>query len=92
MNEKQFTNKPVVSVIKIGTIIEGSGVSERAQVLLCKPVQGMPHCTIVMCFAPKSVYHPYVVWTYNETTGSCNSGDYYRTMSEAAIKFGKREW
>lgn len=92
MNEKQFRNSPVVSVVKIGTIIEGKGASEKAQVLLCKPVENMPHCTIIMCLAPKSVYHPYVVWTYNELTGSCNSGDYFRTMSEAAIKFGKRTW
>jgi hypothetical protein len=82
----------IVSVVSPGTILQGKGVSEGAEVLYCKPCVSSPHCTIVMCHAPKSTYHPYVVWTYNELTGFCNSGNYYATRTEAYDRFIERTW
>jgi hypothetical protein len=85
-------SNPIVSVIRCGTIIQGKGVSEGATVLLFKPVQGDPANTIVLCYAPLSQHHPYVVWTYNEITGSCSTGDYFDNQVEAAQKFAERTW
>ncbi len=83
---------PIVSVVKTGIVLQGKGVSAGATVLLSKPVEGMPNCTIILCHAPASPHHPYVVWTYNELTGGCNSGDYFDSQPEAAARFAARTW
>jgi len=83
---------PLVSVIRCGTVLQGKGVSEGATVLLFKPVPNEPNATIILCHAPKSVHHPYVIWTYNETTGSCSTGDYFDNQAQAAVRFAERIW
>lgn len=83
---------PIVSVIRCGTVLQGKGVSEGATVLLFKPVPNDAANTIVLCHAPKSVHHPYVVWTYNELTGSCSTGDYFQDQVAAAERFTARTW
>jgi|GEM_PF-4414302 len=84
--------EPIVSVIRCGTVLQGKGVSEGATVLLFKPVPNDASNTTVLCYAPKSVNSPYVVWTYNEITGSCSTGDYFQNQAEAAAEFAERTW
>ena len=87
-----MSGSPIVSVVKTGVVLQGKGVSEGATVLLSKPVPNDPQCTIILCHAPQSPHHPYVVWTYNEHTGGCHTGDYYDSQSEAAVRFAERTW
>lgn len=87
-----MSEQPIVSVVKTGIVLQGRGVSAGATVLLSKPVANEPHCTIILCYAPESPHHPYVVWTYNELTGACHTGDYYDNQSEAATRFAERTW
>jgi hypothetical protein len=82
----------IVSVVKTGIVLQGKGASAGATVLLSKPVNNEPHCTIVLCHAPASPHHPYVVWTYNEISGACHSGDYFDNQTEAAARFAERTW
>ena len=83
---------PIVSVIKTGIVLQGKGASAGATVLLCKPVEKEPHCTIVFCHAPASPNHPYVVWTYNEISGTCHTGDYFDNPDDALKRYVKRTW
>ena len=87
-----MSEAPIVSVVKTGIVLQGKGVSQGATVLLSKPVENNPHLTIVLCHAPLSPHHPYVVWTYNEYTGACNSGDYFDNQAQAAERFANRVW
>lgn len=82
---------PIVSVVKTGTTLQGSGASAGALVLLSKEAMD-PEFTIILCHAPASPHHPYVVWTYNERTGQCYTGDYYDNQVEAADRFAERTW
>lgn len=86
-----MSDDPIVSVVRTGTVLQGKGVSAGATVLLSKPASDV-HCTIVLCHAPLSTHHPYVVWTYNEITGACSTGDYYDNQVDAATRFAERTW
>ena len=86
-----MSDNPIVFVVKTGTILQGSGASAGATVLLSKEASD-EHCTIILCHAPASPFHPYVVWTYNEITGGCSTGDYFDNQVDAATRFAERTW
>jgi hypothetical protein len=80
---------PEIVTIKIGTILQGDGgVSSGATVLNLKP--GMPGSDVILCYAPASSYHPFVVWTYNHHTGGCVWGEYFDNVNDAAEYFTTR--
>lgn len=88
-----MSDNPIVSVVRTGTILQGrGGASSGATVLLSKDSPVDEHCTIILCHAPASPYHPYVVWTYNEITGACSTGDYFDNQAAAAARFADRTW
>lgn len=83
----------MVSVIKTGIVLQGDGgASSGAEVLQCKPALTYDNCTVVLCKAPNSPHHPFVVWTYNEITGRCAHGDYFTNVVDAAKRFEERNW
>lgn len=74
------------TVIKPGVTIESTG----AVVLDCKP-GSYPHTTSVLCLWTESL-HPFVVWTYNERSGTVEQGDYFLTLEPALQRFKARGW
>jgi hypothetical protein len=85
----KMTNKNTIVTIKIGTVIQGDGgVSKGATILNLKPSN--PDCDVILCYAPESTYHPFVVWTYNHATGGCVWGDYFDNINDAAARFAER--
>jgi hypothetical protein len=83
----------MVTVIRCGTVLQGDGgASTGAEVLQFKPSSLDENCTVILCKAPNSPHHPFVVWTYNEITGGCGTGDYFETVTEAAQRFEERKW
>lgn len=83
----------MVTVIRCGTVLQGDGgASTGAEVLQFKPSVMDENCTIILCKAPNSPHDPFVVWTYNEITGKCGTGDYFRDITEAAKRFEERSW
>jgi hypothetical protein len=80
-----------ISTIKPGVILEGDGgVSRGATVLQHK--QADEYTDIVLCLAPASPLHPFVVWTYNHARGTCQRGDYFETLQEAINVYNEREF
>jgi hypothetical protein len=80
-----------ISVLRPGITLEGDGgVSTGAIVLANK--QADEFTDIILCFAPKSIHDPFVVWTYENASCVCRRGDYFRTLKEAMNIYEKREW
>lgn len=75
-----------VTVIRPGVTIERVG----AVVLDCK-AGSYPHTTVVLCLWTQSL-HQFVVWTYNESSGAVEQGDYYMTLEPAMNRFKERGW
>jgi hypothetical protein len=74
-----------ITVLKTGLLIESNG----AYVLDFK--QGSyPNTSVVICFWPSNVHHPFIVWTYNEISGFCENGNYYANIQDALVKFNER--
>ena len=74
-----------VTVIRIGTHIESNG----GDVLACKP-GAYPGTTVVLCYLPLNKVTPFVIHTYNESSGICSQGDYMWTIQEAVERFEAR--
>lgn len=80
-----------ICTIRPGIVLQGNGgVSSGATVLAHKSAD--EYTDVILCHAPASIYHPYVVWTYNHETGSCFTGDYYKTEAEARERYAEREY
>lgn len=81
----------ITDTIRPGSYLKGdAGVAEGALVLMNKMVD--EYTDVILCCAPKSVAHPFVVWTYNLSNGACSRGDYYETLEEALERYNTREW
>lgn len=76
-----------ITVLRPGLIIESTG----AIVLNFKPGT-YENTSVVLCVWPHSTYHPFVVWTYNELSGICESGLYEDTLDKAMKNFRDRGW
>lgn len=74
-----------ITVLKVGLMIESNG----SYVLNYKP-GAYPNTSVVLCFWPTNIHHPFVVWTYNELSGFCEHGDYYRELTEGVEGFAER--
>jgi hypothetical protein len=84
MNESVVTIKP-------GVYLQGDGgVSTGALILAHK--QADEYTDVILCYAEKSKYDPFVVWSYEHDSGICRRGDYFRTLEEAMNIYRKREW
>ena len=46
--------------------------------------------SVVLISIRHNTYHPFVVWTMNNATGTCEGGDYCQTLPEAIEAFGTR--
>lgn len=79
-----------ISTIKPGIVIEGNGTSAGATVLQHK--QADEYTDVVLCLAPNSPIHPFVVWTYTHATGACSRGDYFDNLQDALNTYNHREW
>ena len=83
-------NPDNVSTIKPGVVIEGSGASSGSTILMNK--QADEYTDVVLCLAPASPYHPFVVWTYTHARGTCMRGDYFDNLPAAINIYNNREW
>ena len=82
-------SEPVISTIKVGTVLQGDGgVSTGAVVLAHKPSVDI-EADVVLCYASSSL-HSFVTWTYFHTTGSCMWGHYYDNIAEAVTDYERR--
>jgi hypothetical protein len=87
----KMTPKNTIVTIKIGTVLQGDGgVSTGAMILNLK--SSNTDCDTILCYAPESPHDPFVVWTYNHTTGSCVWGEYFNNINDAANRFAERNY
>lgn len=80
-----------VSTLKVGIVLQGdSGVSTGATVLANK--MSDEYSDVILCYAPASPYHPFVVWTYLHESGRCSKGEYFDNILHATFAYEEREW
>jgi hypothetical protein len=80
-----------VSTIKPGIYLQGDGgVSTGALILANK--QADNYTDIVLCYSERSTHHPFVVWSYEHSSGICRRGDYFKTLEEAMNIYKERKW
>lgn len=46
--------------------------------------------SVVLCFLPHNIVHPFVVHTYNDLNGNCYSGDYCLDITRGLEAFRDR--
>jgi hypothetical protein len=81
-------NPDNVSTIKPGVVIEGNGASRGATILMNK--QADEGADVILCLAPESPHHPFVVWTYHHARGTCMRGDYFDNLPDAINIYNNR--
>lgn len=79
-----------VSVLRVGLRLEGSGSSKGAVVLAHK--QSNADSDVVLCYAPESPLHPFVVWNYEHGSCICRRGDYFDNIKDALTIYEDRKW
>jgi hypothetical protein len=80
-----------VVTIKPGVYLErDAGVSKGALVLANKECDGFTD--IVLCYAEASQHHPFVVWSYEHSSGLCRRGDYFTNLEEALNRYKERNY
>ena len=80
-----------VSTIKPGIVLQGDGgKSTEATVLQHK--QADQYTDVVLCLAPLSPYHPFVVWSYEHASGMCRRGEYFDNLQYALNAYEEREF
>ncbi len=77
--------------IKVGITLQGdSGASTGAVVLAHKMADEFTD--VILCYAPNSPHDPFVVWTYEHSTGTCRRGEYFYHIKAAVAFYDAREW
>ena len=80
-----------VSTIKPGIVLQGDGgASTGATILMNK--QANEYTDVILCLAPKSEYHPFVVWSYEHASGICRRGEYFDNLQYALNAYEEREF
>jgi hypothetical protein len=80
-----------LSTIKPGIYLQGDGgVSSGALILANKQADNFTD--VILCYAERSQFHPFVVWSYEHASGMCRRGDYFTTLQEAMNVYNEREW
>lgn len=82
---KDWHLNPEVTTLKSGLVLE----SNHSTVLEFKS-SSYEGCHTVLCLWPQSQHHPFVVWTYNDQTGTCVSGDYFDNLPDAIARYKER--
>jgi hypothetical protein len=80
-----------IVTIKVGTYLQGDGgVSSEAIVLAHKRADN--YSDVILCYASKSPYDPFIVWTYNHERGTCSKGEYFNRIDYAVSAYAEREY
>jgi hypothetical protein len=80
-----------VSTIRPGIRLQGhgNGVDVGAVVLANK--QADEYTDVVLCYSETSA-DPYIVWTYTHSNGMCYAGNYFKDITDAALRYREREY